>query len=45
MKEIFEFECKSFHVTEVDDVAIDQKRKYDETVKRFGRQIEADKRE
>ncbi|GAJ04378.1 unnamed protein product, partial [marine sediment metagenome] len=35
VKDIFGFECKSFHVTEVDDVAIEFKRKFDETVKRF----------
>ena len=35
VKDIFGFECKSFHVTEVDEVAAEQKRKFDETVKRF----------
>lgn len=35
VKDIFGFECKSFHVTEVDEVAIEQKRKFDETVKKF----------
>jgi len=35
MKDIFGFACKSFHVTEVDEVAIEQKRKFDETVKKF----------
>lgn len=34
-KDIFGFECKSFHVTEVDEVAAEQKRKFDETVKKF----------
>ncbi len=35
VKDIFGFECKSFHVTDVDDVAVEQKRKFDETVKKF----------
>ena len=35
VKDIFGFECKSFHVTEVDEVAAEQKGKFDETVKRF----------
>ena len=35
VKDIFGFECKSFHVTEVDEVAIEQKRKFDETVSKF----------
>jgi len=35
VKDIFGFECKSFHVTEVDEVAAEQKRKFDETVKKF----------
>jgi len=35
VKDIFGFECKSFHVTEVDEVAAEQKREFDETVKKF----------
>jgi len=35
VKDIFGFECKSFHVTEVDEVAIEQKRKFDETVSKL----------
>ena len=35
VKDIFGFECKSFHVTEVDEVATEQKRKFDETVRKF----------
>lgn len=37
MREIFDFECKSFHVTEVDEVAIEQKRKFDETIEKYSR--------